>query len=53
MSECIILDATCIAVHCDRVSKAAIYIVVGICEDGCKEVFAYMVKTIESDNYWK
>lgn len=50
---CVYLDATYIAVRRDTVSKEAIYIAVGIREDGSKEVLAYTVAPTESAFVWK
>ena len=50
---CVYLDATYIAVRRDTVSKEAVYIAVGICEDGSKEVLAYMIAPTESAYNWQ
>lgn len=50
---CVYLDATYIAVRRETVSKEAVYIAVGICEDGSKEVLAYTISPTESAFIWK
>ncbi|SCL85890.1 Mutator family transposase [Bacillus cytotoxicus] len=50
---CVYLDATYIAVRRETVSKEAVYIAVGICEDGSKEVLAYTIAPTESVYNWK
>ncbi|PEU09277.1 MULTISPECIES: IS256 family transposase [unclassified Bacillus (in: firmicutes)] len=50
---CVYLDATYIAVKRETVSKEAIYIAVGIREDGSKEVLAYTIAPTESAFIWK
>lgn len=50
---CVYLDATYIAVRRDTVSKEAVYIAVGIREDGSKEVLAYKIAPTESAYNWK
>lgn len=50
---CVYLDATYIAVRRDTVSKEAVYIAVGIRDDGSKEVLAYTVAPTESAYNWK
>ena len=45
---CVYLDATYIPVRRDTVSKEAVYIAVGINEDGNKEILSYMVAPTES-----
>lgn len=50
---CVYLDATYIAVRRDTVSKEAVYIAVGIREDGSKEVLAYTVAPTESAYNWQ
>ncbi len=50
---CIYLDATYIAVKRETVSKEAIYIAVGIREDGSKEVLGYTIAPTESAFVWK
>ncbi|WP_031545680.1 IS256 family transposase [Salinicoccus luteus] len=50
---CIYLDATYIALKRDTVSKEAVYIAVGIREDGSKEVLAYTVAPTESAFVWE
>ena len=50
---CVYLDATYIAVRRDTVSKEAVYIAVGIREDGSKEVLAYTIAPTESAYNWK
>lgn len=50
---CVYIDATYIAVKRKMVSKEAIYIAVGIREDGTKEVLSYAVAPTESAYIWK
>ena len=50
---CIYLDATFLPVKRDTVSKEAVYIAVGIREDGSKEVLAYTIAPTESAHVWK
>ena len=50
---CVYLDATYIAVRRETVSKEAVYLAVGIREDGSKEVLAYTVAPTESAFVWK
>lgn len=50
---CVYLDATFIAFKRDTVAKEAIYIAVGIREDGSKEVLAYTIAPTESATIWK
>ncbi|MEI5908351.1 IS256 family transposase [Bacillus spongiae] len=50
---CVYLDATFIAVKRKTVSKEAVYIAVGIREDGSKEVLAYTLAPTESAFIWK
>lgn len=45
---CVYIDTTYIAVKRETVSKEAVYIAVGIREDGSKEVLTYAVATTES-----
>lgn len=50
---CVYLDATYIALRRDTVSKEAVYIAVGIREDGSKEVLSYTIAPTESAYVWK
>lgn len=50
---CVYLDATYIAVRRDTVSKEAVYIAIGIREDGSKEVLAYTIAPTESAYNWQ
>ncbi|MGG0770903.1 IS256 family transposase [Priestia megaterium] len=50
---CVYLDATYIALKRDTVSKEAVYIAVGIPEDGSKEVLGYTIAPNESAFVWK
>ncbi len=50
---CVYLDATYIALKRDTGSKEAVYIVVGIREDGSKEVLTYTIALTESAFFWK
>src|SRR5690606_32837994 len=45
---CVYLDATYIAVKRETVSKDAVYLAVGIREDGSKEVLSYAIAPTES-----
>lgn len=49
---CVYLDATCISLKRDTVSKETVYIAVGIREDGSKKVLAYTVAPTESTFVW-
>ncbi len=50
---CVYLDATYIPVRRETVSKEAVYIAVGINEDGNKEVLSYMIAPTESAYNYK
>ena len=50
---CVYLDATYIAVKRETVSKEAVYLAVGIREDGSKEVLSYAIAPTESAYIWK
>ncbi|MFP7171966.1 IS256 family transposase [Terribacillus halophilus] len=50
---CVYLDATFLPVKRDTVSREAVYIAVGIREDGSKEVLAYTIAPTESAYVWK
>jgi len=50
---CVYLDATYIPVRRETVSKEAVYIAVGIREDGSKEVLAYTIAPTESAYNWQ
>ncbi|MFP7289216.1 IS256 family transposase [Shouchella clausii] len=50
---CVYLDATFIAIKRDTVSKEAVYLAIGIQEDGTKEVLAYTIAPTESALVWK
>lgn len=50
---CIYLDATYISVRRDTVSKEAVYIAIGIREDGSKEVLSYTIAPTESAYNWQ
>lgn len=50
---CVYLDATFLPVKRETVTKEAVYIAVGIREDGSKEVLAYTVAPTESAYVWK
>ncbi|GAE94738.1 mobile element protein [Gracilibacillus boraciitolerans JCM 21714] len=50
---CVYLDATYISLKRDTVSKEAVYITIGIREDGSKEVLAYTVAPTESAFVWE
>lgn len=47
------LDATYISVRRDTVSKEAVYIAVGIRQEGSKEVLAYTIAPTESAYNWQ
>ncbi|MCM3290000.1 IS256 family transposase [Paenibacillus sp. MER 180] len=49
---CVYIDATYIAVRRETVSKEAVYIAVGIREDGSKEVLSYTIAPTESAYVW-
>lgn len=49
---CVYIDATYIAVKRETVSKEAVYLAVGIREDGSKEVLAYAIAPTESAYVW-
>ena len=49
---CIFLDATVIPVRRATVEKEAVYIAVGIREDGTKEVISYTIAPTESASVW-
>lgn len=51
--DCIYLDATYIQVRRETLSKEAVYIAVGIREDGWKEVLAYTIAPTESAYNWQ
>ena len=50
---CVYIDTTYIAVRRDTVSKEAVYIAVGIREDGSKEVLAYTIAPTKSTYNWQ
>ncbi|GAA0349145.1 IS256 family transposase [Bacillus horti] len=50
---CVYLDATFIALKRDTVSKEAVYISVGIREDGSKEVLSFTIAPTESAFVWE
>ena len=50
---CIYLDATVIPLRRDTVEKEAVYVAVGIREDGTKEVISYYIAPTESSHVWK
>jgi transposase-like protein len=50
---CVYLDATYIPVRRETVSKEAIYLAVGIREDGSKEVLSYTIAPTESAFNWQ
>uniref|UniRef100_UPI000C23A94D transposase n=1 Tax=Bacillus xiapuensis TaxID=2014075 RepID=UPI000C23A94D len=50
---CVYLGATYLTVRRDTVSKEAVYIAVGIREDGSKEVLTYTTAPTESAYNWK
>lgn len=50
---CVYLDATFIPVRRETVSKEAVYLAVGIREDGTKEVLAYTIAPTESAFNWQ
>jgi putative transposase len=47
------MDATCIVSKREIVAKEAVYITVGIREDGSKDVLSYTVAPNESAFVWK
>ncbi|NMM55577.1 IS256 family transposase [Paenibacillus aquistagni] len=49
---CVYIDATYIAVRRETVSKEAVYLAVGIPEDGSKEVLSYTIAPTESAYVW-
>jgi len=49
---CVYIDATYIAVKRETVSKEAVYLAVGIREDGSKEVLSYAIAPTESAYVW-
>jgi transposase-like protein len=49
---CVYIDATYIAVKRETVSKEAVYLAVGIREDGSKEVLTYAIAPTESAYVW-
>jgi putative transposase len=49
---CVYIDATFIAVRRETVSKEAVYLAVGIREDGSKEVLTYTIAPTESAFVW-
>ncbi|MBP1904777.1 transposase-like protein [Paenibacillus turicensis] len=49
---CVYMDATYVPVKRETVSKAAVYVAVGIREDGSKEVITYCVTPHESAYMW-
>jgi len=49
---CIFLDATVIPIRRDTVQKEAVYIALGIREDGTKEVISYTIAPTESSHVW-
>lgn len=49
---CVYIDATFIAVKRETVSKEAVYLAVGIREDGSKEVLTYTIAPTESAFVW-
>ena len=49
---CVYIDATYIAVRRETVSKEAVYLAVGIREDGSKEVLTYAIAPTESAYVW-
>jgi len=50
---CIFLDATVIPLRRDTVEKEAVYVAVGIREDGTKEVISYYIAPTESSYVWQ
>ena len=50
---CVYLDATYIPVRRETVSKEAVYLAVGIREDGSKEVLSYTIAPTESAYNWQ
>ncbi len=51
--SCVYLDAMYITLTRDTVSKEAVYIAIGIREDGLKEVLGYTIVPNESVFVWK
>jgi len=49
---CVYIDATYIAVRRETLSKEAVYLAVGIREDGSKEMLAYTIAPTESAYIW-
>lgn len=50
---CVYLDATYISLKRDTVTKEAVYIAIGIREDGSKEVITYKIAPTESTLEWR
>lgn len=50
---CIFLDATVIPVRRDTVEKEALYLAIGIRQDGTKEIISYVIAPKESSSVWK
>ncbi|MGP4074239.1 IS256 family transposase [Piscibacillus sp. B03] len=50
---CVYLDATHIPIRRNTVEKEAVYIAIGITEDGHKEVLDYTIAPTESAHVWK
>ncbi|WP_175616079.1 IS256 family transposase, partial [Piscibacillus halophilus] len=50
---CVYLDATHIPIRRDTVQKEAVYISIGITEDGTKEVLDYTIAPTESAHVWE
>lgn len=50
---CIFLDATVIPVRRDTVEKEALYLAIGIRQDGTKEIISYVIAPQESASVWK
>ncbi len=50
---CIYLDDTYIPIRCQTVEKEAVYIAVGITEDGTKEVLGFTIAPTESAHVWE
>lgn len=50
---CVHFDATYIALKRDTVAKEAVYIAIGIREDGSKEVLGYTISPNESVSIWR
>ncbi|MGL4973435.1 MAG: IS256 family transposase [Culicoidibacterales bacterium] len=50
---CVYLDATYIALKRETVAKEAVYIAIGIREDGAKEIISYCIAPTESASVWK